>query len=196
MTDTPKSGVPVGPWPAAFLLVALACGDTSAPGASEAPVASVAVTPAQHRLVVGESHLFTATPRDAAGRSLISATSAGRTAGADVTVGPAPLARVALDPATLTLVRGETRAITAIPYDAAGNILTRRAVVWYLAGLPGVREVHELHEGRAHLCLAGSASAASRAQGVQPRGRAVHLTCPDPRRGFCGCHAPTLALGA
>lgn len=52
------------------VLAALACGDSAKPVAPVDPVAMVAVAPADHRLVVGESVTLLAEPRSATGRPL------------------------------------------------------------------------------------------------------------------------------
>jgi uncharacterized protein YjdB len=64
------------------------------------------------------------------GMAIVSATSEGKTGRATVTVVPGPLARLLLDPESATLAPGERRSVTALGYDAAGNVLRLGAVVW------------------------------------------------------------------
>jgi hypothetical protein len=65
-----------------------------------------------------------------AGMAIVSATSEGKTGRAAVTVIPGPLTRLVLDPEAATIAPGERRSVTALGYDAAGNVLRLGAVVW------------------------------------------------------------------
>src|SRR6185437_5797521 len=70
----------------------------------------------------------------AAGTSTISATTAGITGTATVTVvapaGPAPVASVSVSLAASSIPVGGTTQATAVARDASGNVLTGRALVW------------------------------------------------------------------
>ncbi len=60
----------------------------------------------------------------------ISATAAGVTGTAMVTVTPVPVASVSVDPATASVVQGGTATLTATPKDAGGHTLSGRTVTW------------------------------------------------------------------
>jgi trimeric autotransporter adhesin len=64
------------------------------------------------------------------GSATISATSEGKTGTSQVTVRPAPVASVTVDPPSLTLNPGLSAGLTATPRDAHGNPLSGRAVTW------------------------------------------------------------------
>ena len=66
----------------------------------------------------------------AAGTATISATSEGSSGSATVTVIPAPVATVTLQPSSVTLQRTMTTTLIATPRDASGNALTGRTVTW------------------------------------------------------------------
>ena len=67
----------------------------------------------------------------AAGSATITATSEGRSGTATVTVpAPAPVATVTVSPATASPAVGQTQQLTATLRDAAGAVLTGRAVTW------------------------------------------------------------------
>jgi alpha-tubulin suppressor-like RCC1 family protein len=77
--------------------------------------------------VSGSGLVRSATP----GSATITATSEGRSGTAAVTVNPpAPVASVTIAPASATVVVGGTVPLTATTKDAAGNVLTGRAVAW------------------------------------------------------------------
>lgn len=65
----------------------------------------------------------------APGTASITATSEGRSGSAQVTV-QAPVATVAVAPATLTLLPGATGTLTATPQDAGGAPLSGRSITW------------------------------------------------------------------
>lgn len=69
----------------------------------------------------------------AQGSATITATSEGKTASAAITVTPPPaipVASVAVAPTSSSLTVGGTTTLTAITYDASGNPLTGRGIVW------------------------------------------------------------------
>jgi uncharacterized protein YjdB len=66
----------------------------------------------------------------AVGTATISATSEGVTGSATITVSPAPVATVTVDPAASTLMRGATVQLVATLKDANGTVLTDRIVAW------------------------------------------------------------------
>jgi len=68
----------------------------------------------------------------AAGNATITATCEGHsgTAAITVTAAQAPVASVAVAPATVSLAVGQTVQLTATPRDAANNVLTGRTVTW------------------------------------------------------------------
>lgn len=69
----------------------------------------------------------------APGTATVTATSEGKSGAAAITVAtppPAPVASVAIQPTSLTLTVGGTGALSATPRDAAGTVLTGRAVTW------------------------------------------------------------------
>lgn len=79
----------------------------------------------------------------AQGSATITATSEGKTASAAVTVTPPPtipVATVAVAPSSGSLTVGGTMTLTAITYDASGNALTGRGIVW-ASSAPGVATV-------------------------------------------------------
>ena len=66
----------------------------------------------------------------AVGTATISATSEGKTGTAAVTVGPAAVATVSVDPATGIVFTNSSLQLTATMKDAAGTVLLGRAVTW------------------------------------------------------------------
>jgi uncharacterized protein YjdB len=79
---------------------------------------------------VSTSGLVTA---HAAGDAAITATSEGKSGSSSVTVTPAPpapVASVTVSPGAVNLRTGESRQLSVTLRDAAGNVLTGRAVTW------------------------------------------------------------------
>lgn len=76
----------------------------------------------------------------APGKATISATSAGLTGTAQVTVTPIPVARVVVTPASPTIAIGTTITLTAQALSASGQTLTGRTVVWS-SSLPNIASV-------------------------------------------------------
>ena len=66
----------------------------------------------------------------AVGSATISATAGGKSGSAAVTVTTVPVAAIAVNPTTSTLIRGETVQLAATLKDASGTVLTDRAVTW------------------------------------------------------------------
>lgn len=75
-----------------------------------------------------------------AGAVVIRATVDNRTGEAALTVRPAPVARVVIDPSNLNVAVGASFALTAKAFDAAGNELHDRAVTW-VSGDPSIAAV-------------------------------------------------------
>lgn len=66
----------------------------------------------------------------AAGTAKVRATSEGQSASATITVTPAPVASVTLDRTSAAIAAGSSVTLTATTKDAAGTVLTGRAVTW------------------------------------------------------------------
>ncbi|TMC55083.1 MAG: hypothetical protein E6J20_01180 [Chloroflexi bacterium] len=66
----------------------------------------------------------------AAGTATITATSEGKNASAAVTVANVPVASVVISPATALVLVGASVQLVASPKDAAGNLLSGRAITW------------------------------------------------------------------
>lgn len=66
----------------------------------------------------------------AAGTAKVTATSEGQSASATITVTPAPVASVTLDRTSAAIAAGSSVTLTATTKDAAGTVLTGRAVTW------------------------------------------------------------------
>ena len=64
------------------------------------------------------------------GTTVIKATADGRSGSGALQVELAPVATVTIDPAQATLIEGEARNFTAVTKDAAGHVVTGRAVTW------------------------------------------------------------------
>jgi uncharacterized protein YjdB len=76
----------------------------------------------------------------APGSASITATSEGKSGTATVTVALAPVASVAVTPASVSLIVGGTQQLSAVTKDSAGNVLTGRTVTWAsnASGIAGV----------------------------------------------------------
>ncbi|MCC6243285.1 MAG: Ig domain-containing protein [Gemmatimonadaceae bacterium] len=66
----------------------------------------------------------------APGSTTVTATSEGIAATANVTVTPVPVASISITPTLDSLVVGTTRTLVATARDAAGNVLSGRAITW------------------------------------------------------------------
>src|SRR5205809_349682 len=101
------------------------------------PVASVAVTPASATVQAGQTVQLAATPKDANGNPLsgrvvtwVSGNSAVASVSASITVSNAPVATVAVTPASASVQVGQTVPLTATPKDASGTPLSGRVISW------------------------------------------------------------------
>lgn len=65
-----------------------------------------------------------------AGGAKVTATVEGKSATATVTVTLAPVARITIAPASVSIAKGASVQLVATLYDAAGNVLTGRVVTW------------------------------------------------------------------
>src|SRR5205823_2653412 len=75
-----------------------------------------------------------------AGSATLNATSEGKSATAAVTVANVPVAAVAISPTTATVLVGASVRLAATTTDAAGNVLSGRAITW-VSSAPGVAAV-------------------------------------------------------
>jgi alpha-tubulin suppressor-like RCC1 family protein len=148
--------------PALFgiLLILQACSGSDAPTGSEAPVATVTVTPATATIQLGGQVLLTATPRDANGDVLsrqvtwstsdggvatvsagtvmgvgigsatIVAATEGKSGTAEVTVTGVPGGSVHLSVDAVTMVLDATAKLSAEVRDESGNLVSGASVLW------------------------------------------------------------------
>src|SRR2546427_51702 len=149
-----------GSVPGGYVVTAAANGITGTAilAVSDLSVASVAVSPAAATISVGSAQQLGAVVKDANGSVLTgrtvtwttssttiatvsasglvtgvaggSATSEGQSGTAAVTVSSVPVSSVTVSPATANVFVGATTQLSATPKDAAGNVLTGRAVAW------------------------------------------------------------------
>ena len=96
------------------------------------------------------------------GTTQIAASSGGQSAVVPVTVLPVAVASVAIAPATATITIGGTVALQGIAYDAGGNTLTGRTVVW-ASSAPQVATVNS--SGQVTGVAAGSATVTGTVEG-------------------------------
>ena len=78
----------------------------------------------------------------ATGRSIITATSEGKSGRSTIDVTPIPVASLTVTPTSASLPVGSTQQFTAIPRDAQGTALTGRIVTW-ISGAPSVASVSQ-----------------------------------------------------
>ena len=100
-----------------------------------------------------------------AGTATINAASEGRSGSALITVqavAPAPVASVTVSPASVTLAAGATQQLSATLRDAAGTILTGRAITWQ-SSMPSVATVSA--SGLATAVSAGNATISATSEG-------------------------------
>jgi uncharacterized protein YjdB len=76
----------------------------------------------------------------ASGSTFVTATSQGIADSAQVTVVPIPVDAVTIDPASVTLIVGQTATLSATALSATGAVLTGRTVTW-TSGTPAVASV-------------------------------------------------------
>ncbi|HEV2130959.1 MAG TPA: Ig-like domain-containing protein [Longimicrobiaceae bacterium] len=98
----------------------------------------------------------------AAGSATISASSGGRTGSASVTVQNVSVATVSVTPGAATRKVGESVQLQATTYDAAGNVLTDRAVRWTSSN-PNVASVNA--SGRVSALRPGSVTITATSEG-------------------------------
>ena len=123
---------------------------------------------------VSEAGVATGT---AAGSAVVSATVDGIEGQARVTVrspAPAAVARVAVEPDSLTLRQGAEVEIHAVAYDAAGNALTGRAVAWSSSDSLVVK----VAGGKVTALATGSATVGATVEGVAGTA-VVRVLAPD-----------------
>ena len=120
------------------------------------------------------------------GATKVSASIAGVTGEADVTVaaappppppGQAPVAVVSVSPSTGSVQVGQSVQFAATTRDAAGNVLTGRAVTWY-SNHPGYAQVDAT--GRATGVSAGTAELVASSEGVTGTASLTVTTAPPP----------------
>ena len=109
------------------------------------------------------------------GNVIVTASSEGVTGSTTITVNPPPVATVAIDPTTATLVVGQNRALTANVRDAAGNVLTGRTVTWS-SNNTGVATVSA--SGQVSAVSAGTATITATSEGRS--GTATITVTPAP----------------
>ena len=115
----------------------------------------------------------------AQGSATVTATSEGKTAGAAITVTapPAiPVASVAVAPTSSSLTVGATTTLTAITYDANGNTLTGRGIVW-ASSAPAVASVST--SGVVTAKSAGTATITATSEG-KTGSATINVTTPAP----------------
>jgi len=106
-----------------------------------------------------------------AGSATITATSEGKSGTTVANVSPPPVASVTLDPSSALIVKGRTRALTVTLRDAAGKVLTDRAVAWAssnpaAATVSSTGVVSAVDTGRATITATSEGKSASAAVGV------------------------------
>lgn len=115
----------------------------------------------------------------AQGTATITATSEGKTANSAITVTPPPaipVASVAVAPTSGSLTVGATMTLTAITYDANGNTLTGRGIVW-ASSAPAVASVST--SGVVTAKSAGSATITATSEG-KTGSAAISVSSPAP----------------
>jgi uncharacterized protein YjdB len=122
----------------------------------------------------------------APGATKISATIAGVTGEADVTVtaappppppGQAPVAQVSISPTSGSVQIGQSLQFAATTRDAAGNVLTGRTVTW-VSNHPGYAQVDA--NGRATGISAGTADLVASSEGVSGSASLTVTAAPPP----------------
>jgi hypothetical protein len=116
----------------------------------------------------------------ALGATTITATSAGKSGTAAITVSNVPVASVVVSPATATVQQGQTQQLTATPQDASGAPLSGRAVTW-ASGTPAVATVDA--SGRVTGVSIGSAQITATSEG-KSGAATVTVTAAVPHSGW------------
>lgn len=96
------------------------------------------------------------------GTAQIAASAEGKSAIAALSVVAVPVASVAVAPTTGSIVTGGTMSLTAITYDAGGNALSNRAVVW-ASSAPQVATVN--NAGKVTAVATGTATITATSEG-------------------------------
>ncbi|HEU4453795.1 MAG TPA: Ig-like domain-containing protein, partial [Longimicrobium sp.] len=112
----------------------------------------------------------------APGTATITATVEGRSGSAPVTVQAVPIATLSISPASFALTVGQSATATAVAKDAAGNVLTGRAVAWSSSN-PAVATVAS---GVVRAVAAGSATITATSEG---RSATAPVTVTAPATG-------------
>jgi tricorn protease-like protein len=116
----------------------------------------------------------------AEGAATVSATVDGKTGRAEITVSRVPVASVRLTPSTVVLEPVGIRQLTAVAFDAAGNVLEGRQVQWS-TDAPGVATVTAT--GLVQAVARGYAVITATVEG-RFGSTAVTVTEPDPAQQF------------
>jgi uncharacterized protein YjdB len=99
----------------------------------------------------------------AVGTAIVSATSGGHTGSASITVGPAPVASVVLQPSSVTLEPGEAVTLTVVTKSVDGTVLTGRAVT-FTSGNSGIARISS--DGVVTAVAPGSTTITATSEGV------------------------------
>jgi uncharacterized protein YjdB len=102
----------------------------------------------------------------AAGTATITAVSEGKSSNATVTVSQV-VARVDVNPASASLVAGQSRQLVATPRDTRGNVVTGRAVVWTSDN----SAIAAVHDGNVTASKTGVATITATVDGVKSTAR-------------------------
>jgi uncharacterized protein YjdB len=133
----------------------------------------------------------------AAGTAVLHATSEGKTGQATITVAvPAPVATVTVVPGSASLTVGDNATFSADVRDAAGNVLSNRAVSWSSTD-PSVLSITSTAGGSATVRAASAGTAVLRATSEGKTGQAtVTVAAPAPVASVTVMPATaTLAVG-
>lgn len=110
------------------------------------------------------------------GTAQIAASADGRSAIATLSVVAVPVASVAVAPTSGSIVTGGTMSLTAITYDASGNALSNRAVVW-ASSAPQVATVD--NAGKVTAVASGTATITATSEGKVGSAQ-ITVTPPAP----------------
>ena len=126
----------------------------------------------------------------AAGSTIITATSEGKSAPSSITVSTIPVASVAVTPAGSQIVVGQTTQLNAEPRDASGQALAGRAVSWSssdpnVASVSSTGLVTAVAPGQATITATSEAAAGTSAVEREPEASELgdHLAEPGKRDG-------------
>lgn len=110
------------------------------------------------------------------GTAQIAASAEGKSAIATLSVVAVPVASVAVAPTTGSIVVGGTMSLSAVPYDASGNALANRAIVW-ASSAPQVATVD--NAGKVTAVATGTATVTATSEG-KVGSAAITVTPPAP----------------